>query len=335
MNDEWAVLAGVRFLLAVVVVQYHYPALPLKFPLPWPQETLAMMDGKAAVFGFFLISGYSIAASLDHRKEGFFERRFWRLYPLLLAGLAWAAVPYLFSVNGTITLGDAKPFPAGTPLGIASNLIALPYIIAPSLPTYGVTWSLTCEVLYYAAAPWLMRTKTAYIAGLVILSVVAYFVHARYFTSPLPDNLYAVTPTILAWIWLLGFLIYRHRPTAAVHLAAAFVVFGVYIAMPNAFAPNTWFTLTTVLLALAIGNRVPLAAQLRPILLWLGDVSYPLYLTHMATFIVMYKLWGVWLERRLPLYCLGCLMVAVLFYYAIDLPARSFRNTLRAARAST
>jgi peptidoglycan/LPS O-acetylase OafA/YrhL len=41
-----------------------------------------ILDPKAAVIGFFLISGYSIAASLQRSSKGFYRRRFLRIYPI-------------------------------------------------------------------------------------------------------------------------------------------------------------------------------------------------------------------------------------------------------------
>jgi peptidoglycan/LPS O-acetylase OafA/YrhL len=76
---SWASLAVLRFALAMIVFATH-----LVFFTGYGgwTEAVASLDGKAAVIGFLLISGFSIAASSDRDRDGFYRRRFLRVYRL-------------------------------------------------------------------------------------------------------------------------------------------------------------------------------------------------------------------------------------------------------------
>src|SRR6516225_10531904 len=89
-DTDWQGLALLRFFLAWVVLSGHLQVFATR-PAPWV-GVFAEFDGKAAVIGFLLVSGYSIAASLERSGRGFYRRRFLRIYPPYLAALVFAAV---------------------------------------------------------------------------------------------------------------------------------------------------------------------------------------------------------------------------------------------------
>ncbi len=78
--SQWAVLALLRGVLALIVVATHLVWFIPETPA-W-LHTVWSLDGKSAVIGFLLVSGYSIHASLSAKEDGFIQRRFWRVYPL-------------------------------------------------------------------------------------------------------------------------------------------------------------------------------------------------------------------------------------------------------------
>jgi peptidoglycan/LPS O-acetylase OafA/YrhL len=91
---QWKVLAGLRFFLAWIVVCYH-----LKNFIPdYGKDflcTFGKLNGLTAVLGFLLISGYSIAHSLTKNPEGFYNRRFLRIYPLYFCAVIVSLIPFL------------------------------------------------------------------------------------------------------------------------------------------------------------------------------------------------------------------------------------------------
>jgi hypothetical protein len=61
-RSRWALLAGTRFVLAMVVLVGH---MSMFNPVGhWWTRFGVYLDQTSAVFGFLLISGYSIAASI-------------------------------------------------------------------------------------------------------------------------------------------------------------------------------------------------------------------------------------------------------------------------------
>jgi peptidoglycan/LPS O-acetylase OafA/YrhL len=96
--------------------------------------------GNQAVICFFVISGFSIGASVERRHEHFYERRFWRIYPVYLTCFALACVPFaifgpaIASRNG---MGDTElPLGRWWAASFLLNAIALPNIITPALATF-------------------------------------------------------------------------------------------------------------------------------------------------------------------------------------------------------
>ncbi len=65
----WPMLGGVRFLLALIVAGDH---LALFFPASELSYNLKSLSSLAAVLGFLVISGFSIAASYAKEPQGFY-----------------------------------------------------------------------------------------------------------------------------------------------------------------------------------------------------------------------------------------------------------------------
>lgn len=81
---DWAILAGLRFLLALIVVGVHLA----RFANPNSLICrMAHLGGFTAVIGFLVVSGISMAASVERRPQGFLGRRVLRIYPLYLAAV--------------------------------------------------------------------------------------------------------------------------------------------------------------------------------------------------------------------------------------------------------
>jgi peptidoglycan/LPS O-acetylase OafA/YrhL len=104
----WPILGAVRFFLALVVVGAH---------LVWFDRSdevgrqLGMFSGIVAVIGFLVLSGFSIAASLERERAGFYARRFRRIFPLYALAIASAwAVPAFF--GGAVVTREGATFSA-------------------------------------------------------------------------------------------------------------------------------------------------------------------------------------------------------------------------------
>jgi peptidoglycan/LPS O-acetylase OafA/YrhL len=142
-------LTGVRTLLAVNIMLFHFTPPHMKYLYP-------VIDNAYVFVGFFfLLSGFILAYNYADRptplvKRDFWRARFARLYPVFLLSLAISFV----------MLGDewhARPhgqFWAG--------VVLTPLLLegwSPALATFWntVAWTLSCEVAFYLAFPWLVR----------------------------------------------------------------------------------------------------------------------------------------------------------------------------------
>jgi peptidoglycan/LPS O-acetylase OafA/YrhL len=284
---QWSCLGLARFLLALVVVVAH---LSLRRD-DAPKWIYAGGPAFAAVAGFLMISGFSIASSLERGRKGFYGRRLLRIYPVYLLALgAWMI---------------ANPQPINAKDLVLNLLLLVP---VASKPILFVAWSLGIEVAFYAIAPLLNQKRATVLACLGGIAFCAYQV--THFAT-VYASMEGWTPyLLLSWFWLLGYAFYG-ASTQAKALATVFVAF--------VFFSTVWAT--AIISATVIFALAGLALALLPSIgKWgnaLGDASYPLYLVHPII---------LWLGFRLSLPVSVSLAIGVSFLVAwLDL---KFRHAL-------
>src|SRR5216683_2604116 len=86
----WSILAGLRFFFATWVLFAH----TYNFGLPSRAMPVPSQSGLVAVLCFFAISGFSIHHSITKQPNGYFERRFWRIFPTNFTAVTMALVAY-------------------------------------------------------------------------------------------------------------------------------------------------------------------------------------------------------------------------------------------------
>lgn len=127
--------------------------------------------GQYGVFVFFLVSGYIMPASLEHKGSirSFWVSRAFRLYPMYAVALVLAVVGYA-TRSGTITGAERSPLTS-----IASWLLMLPNVLTgPNVPN--VAWTLSYEMVFYlllaALFSWkIHRHSGGYALGCAIAAV--------------------------------------------------------------------------------------------------------------------------------------------------------------------
>jgi peptidoglycan/LPS O-acetylase OafA/YrhL len=98
----WSSLSLFRFVLSLIVLIGHIGIFTeVDGSLGW--IFLPYFSGHGAVLGFFIISGYSIAASFQRAPKGFIIRRLIGIYPVYLIGLVISSLPFLFLGNKIVT----------------------------------------------------------------------------------------------------------------------------------------------------------------------------------------------------------------------------------------
>ncbi len=315
--NEWAVLGGVRFVLAVVVMFSHFNNVVQHFD-PWYQ--FWELGSLAAVVGFFLISGYSIANSIEKKPKGYFVRRYMRIYPLYFSVLVLSALLYFMGPEVVWPLQTVERPSAASVVGciflLQGFFIKVPWANSP-------LWTLSIEVFYYLFAPLFKRTP------LVVLSILIAVSGAVYWTGWHPNwdgptwsyarQLYGFSAGAFLWAWLLGFAFYFARDSAAAQVALVCV--PVFLICRNNQLGGYYAPLTLAAVAMVMINarRFPLDKGVAKFLNYLGDLSYPLYLVHVPS--IAYT-WRIFHTLNAPVYIAMAIMLAAALFHTVDQPLR-------------
>lgn len=288
-KPNWALLAGVRFALALIVCGVHtYIVLPENTLFC---STFYNFGAFCAVLGFLFISGFSIAASMERDRAGFYQRRFERLAPTYFLCFLFALLPFVcidFSSGHNVATGVNFDMPTPTQFFLTAFAIApSPHFI---VCTFGQSWSLMLEICFYAMAPLFARASIKILVWIVGLSSLFYIAVPHWGMGSHPtEPLWSNVPA-LGWAWLLGWIVFYHRESEWCKILAVTLP-ALLVSVSNCNGGVYWcFTLTLPILALIYGERVMIPMSLKKPLFWLGDVSYPLYLVHPAVYILLYNL---------------------------------------------
>ena len=289
-DARWQVLAGTRFVLAVTVVAGHQ----CWFVRPadaGPLPAVATLGGLAAILGFLVISGYSIAHSLSRRRQGFYRRRVLRIYPLYAAAVLYAMVPF---ASGWDYLSSAMPgLDFGRPGArvVVGNLLLVQNLVCRPMDTNLPVWTLGVEVALYGLAPLLAAWRPRGVLGLAVASGLAYAVYPRLGLGELYQLRFGLPLLLLAWAWLGGFLLHRAGTSAVAGWVVALV--GGALMAENHCGARAVAVFVAVVGVVAVAGRVPVNRSVGRVLDYLGDLSYPLYLFHLPTFLLAYSIMGV------------------------------------------
>ncbi|WP_165984144.1 acyltransferase [Streptomyces sp. YIM 98790] len=179
-------LTGLRFLAAFAVFFSHVYYVFWYVEEPGPTFTRAVLvAASAGVSFFFVLSGFVLtwSARPEDTAGAFWRRRFVKIYPNHV--VAWAAALGLMVSAGTlVSAGQALP-----------NL----FLIQSWLPDHnhdaaanGVSWSLSCEIFFYACFPLLMvlaqRLSTRQITAAVVVTAVGIWMIPTLAFALLPDS---------------------------------------------------------------------------------------------------------------------------------------------------
>jgi peptidoglycan/LPS O-acetylase OafA/YrhL len=362
MTRDIHALTSLRGVAALSVATLH---LHRDFGYAWNLEAHTLYLDRAYLWVdfFFILSGFILshvyARDFADGASGpavrrFLVKRFARIYPLhlLTLGFFWAFALFKLSV-GARTAGHVDP------ALIPSHLFLMQawgwhddlYWNYPS-------WSISAEAAAYLLFPWLclavmpagrMRAillGAGCLAGLALLQAFELkqtFRNATYDTGAIR----------CLFEFVLGMLLYRaHRalsdlPAARAALlggdAAAFGGFGALILAMHFGAPELLIVALCALVVLAASLNEGAFARLfsvRP-LLWLGAVSYAVYMLHAP----LQSVWGP-IATRLPegwiggpvlaaaylaAFLVGLLVAAGLVHRFFEVPARSYLPQLAAA----
>ena len=317
----WPTLGFVRFLLALIVAGGHLAWFTEKGDLV---AELKQFSPLVAVMSFLFLSGYSIAASYERDNAQFYFRRALRILPLYVPVVVASACLPIFYPGGV--LGLEAPSYYQTVL----NLCFAQGFIFPSIDSNPVVWTLSLEVFFYLVAPLLARASNRTLLVLSCVSALAYINVGSFMFVHHPSAMWGLNALLLGWAWILGFWVYRARGnSASIALAIGFVA----VSLQHTGIQKWWiFTWALPFAALIFSERITLRPAARKSFLFLGDVSYPLYLVHFP----LYALLGALDFPKVgALFIMCALLAATILDLAYDKPAKRLILALAARRSRT
>jgi len=301
---RYKAIDGLRGFLGISVFIHHivitwffihgssWQTFPNRFVLHLGQTSVALFFMITA----FLFWGRVLARGSSIDWAEFFVSRLYRLYPIyfLVLGLVGVMVIALTWSAPAASVGSLeKPLLQWLLMFGTPDLNGLPHT---GLLIAGVTWSLRYEWLFYLALPFfgfVAGGSRQPLAALLAVTVVAAIVY-RSAAHGLFDIgiLQSFLGGIVAAYWVRNPALARIGRAPASGLVAIAALLAVVMFEPTAF---TWeATLGLGLFFVVVASGHSLGGVLRqPGLLWLGDITYGIYLLH------GFLLWLIF-QRLLP-----------------------------------
>jgi peptidoglycan/LPS O-acetylase OafA/YrhL len=314
--------------------QYYDVLYSGRRPLP-----VDLGPGHFGVELFFIISGFVILMTIQRKRtvRDFAISRFTRLMPAFLAALVIACtlltllpMPWPFA---TPTLWQFLANLTMAPLLFGQDVIDLPY------------WTLTYEMVFYglmALCLWLGLLRDIEWAGLALIAAGLLFRA----TMDVPHH-FRMSVVLLAYysnFFLIGICLYRIGTGSARKVTYAALVLSIAMSGlgggERAFYAPGWLYLTLTLSFTGLvwyATRWPGRWLLWPPLVFLGRVSYPLYLVHVVLGyeIIRFGVEQGWSTLQGVMAAgVASLALATLLHYFIEVPGERWsRSRLQAAPA--
>jgi len=242
------------------------------FPVAWAPLGVAL---------FFLISGFVIPFSITRASSAaFLVGRFFRIYPLYIAGFSVTVLALMLSGNAS---GFAFPY---TFEQVITHYIPGVHALMGSVGIDGIIWTLEIEIAFYlvcaAFAPLIRSGNVLFFLIPAVLFSFVYFFHGYSWSSNLKLLAHISEYMIFMFIGVAFNYLFRgilKFKTFLVIVTGIFITF--YFGMKTNDEPQAAITGYTV--ALVIFTLSALTSKhwkQSRILSFLADISYPLYVVH-------------------------------------------------------
>ena len=300
-------------------------------PSPW------FHPGYLAVDFFFVLSGLVLARSYEARFEkgltfgAYMARRILRLYPAILAGLAFG-------------LAVALAHGATDQVWIAAALQAmmLPRLAGPVFPLNEVQWSLLFELfanaLHALIHRWLTNTRLALLIGASAIVLWSLSIWRGEMSGGFTFDSFDRGFARVIFSFFVGVAIHRITLRPAAHrLSLSFlpaaVICGLVLAVPVQLVMPmiVWELAATTFIWPALVYlvmRAPQPVRLSSFADWSGRLSYPLYAVHFP----LVTLAAAWLPANAPLalaVIIASLVAAALVERFIERPVLAWKGRAR------
>jgi len=310
-------LDALRGLAACAVLLFHYtwrvhammPQAPtIPYGLPW---------GSYGVHLFFAISGFVIFMTLERTRTGldFAVARFARLYPAYWMGILVTTL--------AVHLLDASAFAQPAQI-VAANITMLQgFAYLPSVD--GVYWSLTVELAFYLCMLALWRARLLGRIEAVLLGWIA--LRGLWWLVPaLPSRLGILLALEYIPFFAIGIAAFRVREgTRSWRQQVPLLAMGLAVtALAGTRGDVITFCLVAIIFVELIAGRLGFLGQ--PVLLWLGAMSYPIYLVHQVMgYVILARLGAMGVSPWLALVVAVAVAVGVaqLIHSFVEKPAHT------------
>jgi peptidoglycan/LPS O-acetylase OafA/YrhL len=335
-------LQYLRGIAALMVVLFHIERLAQRFG--YEGHLASWMF--AGVDLFFVLSGFlmwAITAETDQSPQIFMSRRIARIVPLYWFMTTVVAAIMLFAPN----LMVSSKFILSNVIG-SYLFIGMPHSTGWLLPALTVGWTLNMEMLFYvifAFSLTLPRTTR----GIAISATLLLLMAAG---TILPKNNLWVTQytstILLEFIFGIAIAeIYRRggfrqvRPLACWALIGAGVVGFILFATESPFSRGITAGIPAAIMFVGfLGFDANKEARPIPLLKFIGDASYSLYLIHILVLSFAFQFWRAIGGDKLPaglllfvVFSLAlCIGAAAICYRLVELPLTTHVQKLVSAR---
>jgi hypothetical protein len=303
-RPKLAWIQALRGIAVFLVVLTHARYFFLDTPT-WPLAEQLLRPGAMGVDLFFVISGFIMVYTTRHVPGtprdalDFLVRRFARIWPLYaLVTVVWLTVNH----RGFGWLSNWPPFKSLL-LSLSFQPVDLenPLYFSASLP---LGWTLNFEMYFYLVFGLCLlagRLRWLALAGWILLTVIVLPAFKRELTLDVLTNFrfsiaylnLVSNPIILeflagvaiGWLYLQDWFVLRSQALARhlVFLALCLAVWASWGVVVDFHGPTKWGAVVALMvLALALASK---SVELAPpgVLVWLGTISFSLYLTHTTT----------------------------------------------------
>ncbi|QJW91184.1 acyltransferase [Spirosoma taeanense] len=290
-KPHFALLDGLRGVAALAIVIFHF----MEWVYPDPSRNF-IAHGFLAVDFFFCLSGFVIAYAYDDRIRrlglaAFFRLRLIRLHPLVILGSVVGLLGFLFD-----------PFAAQPGLLNRANLwltfvcsiclIPLPImkerafnLFSLNAPAWSLFWEYVANILYALVLYRISRRNLSLLIVLAtaVLCLVSY--RAGNLLGGWAGSNFWDGGARVAYSFLVGLFIYRANWIFKNNLGFVAVAGLLLLAFFMPFTRWNWLTELIIVLLyfpalIAVGAGATVSAGLEKLCVFLGRLSYPLYMTH-------------------------------------------------------
>ena len=301
-KEKFLFLEPIRGIFALVVVVAHGDHIANSSFLL--NDNIFMQNATMLLDMFFVLSGFVITYSYADRVNSlssaaaFQFNRFLRMYPLhivmfLLFALGFPLIEYTFeSLVGTS--GRRPPFSDFDIHDVINNIFLTQGFLADNISYNYPSWSVSVEFYTYATFAIVITLCSSDISRIyssillvVITGCTLYFTDSRY-----PETGMALFRCMYSFfIGVLVFYIYSNFTirVAPIFVYLSFILMFIFLYFGNYISSLiTPFTYALIFLSLLWSEMSGLKKFLcKPILIFLGTVSYGIYMIHAAVWYIM------------------------------------------------